>query len=262
LGGARDCLAPPTRDNPRVRSLVYAMDTSFYNRLGAYDFDVRREMLAELGYDATYLTLWSETAWGDVPRLARVCERFGLGVAAVYANLDVGAGQDHEANGRIERLLHDLEGCTTVELAVTNAAHAPSDPLGDAACLKWLGRLLPIAEEHGITLALYPHVGHWLEKLQDAARLCATVQHPNLGMVFTGFHWYAVDGRDLHGRLRPASPYLRLANLCGSRRGAGGPSRLDRVARLRRTRQLRGTRRSEGGGFRRADRRSGLLGRG
>ncbi|HWG85369.1 MAG TPA: TIM barrel protein [Deinococcales bacterium] len=207
-------------------SSVYAMDTSFYNRLGSYEFDIRCEMLAELGYDATYLTLWSETAWADLPRLATVRERHGLGVAAVYVTLDVGAAEGHAGNARVLRLLQEMEGCTTVELSVVNPSLAPSDPAGDGAARAWLERLLPVAQGRGLTLALYPHIGNWLEKVQDAARLCETLRHPSLGIVFTSYHWFAVDGRNLAARLAPAAPYLRLANLCGSRRGAGQPAGL------------------------------------
>src|SRR5690606_40496783 len=48
---------------------VYAMDTCFFTPHGNYDFDVRCEMLRELGYEGTYLTLWSEQAWADLERV-------------------------------------------------------------------------------------------------------------------------------------------------------------------------------------------------
>ena len=210
---------------------VYAMDTSFYNPLGSYDFDARCEMLRELGYDATYLTLWNspaawrDHAWADLARLATVQERHGLGVAAVYAWLDIAAPDDHRENAKLLPLLETLEGCTTIELTVTcgDPAIGRSDPAGDAAATRWLRRLLPVAERRGITLALYPHINHWLERIEDAARLCAAIDHPLLRAVFCGFHWYAVDGKDLGARLELAAPYLHLANLCGSRRlGTGG----------------------------------------
>jgi len=210
---------------------VYARDTSFYNPLGSYDFDARCEMLCDLGYNATYLTLWKgpaawrDHAWADLSRLAMVRERHGLGVAAVYAWLDIAAPDDHRENAKVLRLLETLEGCTTVELTVTcgDPAIGRSDPAGDAAATRWLRRLLPVAERRGIALALYPHINHWLERIEDAARLCAAIDHPLLRAVFYGFHWYAIDGKDLGARLQLAAPYLHLANLCGSRRrGTGG----------------------------------------
>lgn len=49
-------------------------------------------------------------------------------------------------------------------------------------------------------------------------RLCRRLAHPRLGLSFNGYHWYAADGRHLAARLDEAAPYLRSANVCGSRR--------------------------------------------
>ena len=46
-------------------------------------------MLKELGYDATYLTAWSDAAWNDVPKLKDVHRRHGLEVASVYTMYDL-----------------------------------------------------------------------------------------------------------------------------------------------------------------------------
>ena len=46
---------------------AYPIDTGFFSSLGTYDFDVRCEIAKELGFDATYLTRWSDHAWEDVP---------------------------------------------------------------------------------------------------------------------------------------------------------------------------------------------------
>ena len=203
---------------------LYAMDTSFYTPLGAYDFDARCTMLADLGYGATYLTLWSEEAWQDVPRLASVKERYGLDVAAVYVTLDIAGAIDHAGNNRILRLLQTLDGCQTVEITMVSGDTTvhPSDPAGDPAATTWLRQLLAVAERRDITLALYPHITRWLERSEDAVRLCRAIDHPLLRAVFCGFHWYAVDGTHLPARLEEAAPYLHLVNICGSRRTVSG----------------------------------------
>ena len=204
-------------------SLIYAMDIAFYHSLGAYPFATRCEMLRELGYDATSLTLWSAVAWADVPLLASITAQYGLQVAAVYTLLDITAPPDHPATARILPLLETLAGCTTVELALPagDPAVPPSDTRRDASAMRWLERLLPVAERRGLTLALYPHVTFWLERVADAVRLCRALAHPALGLVFPGYHWYAVDGQQLPALLAAAAPYLRRANLCGTRRVEG-----------------------------------------
>jgi sugar phosphate isomerase/epimerase len=176
------------KGEPAMPATVYAMDTNFYNSLGAYDFDARCEMLRELGYDATYLTLWSDAAWEDVPRLSTVKERYGLDVAAVYATLDIADHPDDEENGRIVDLVATIEGCDIIELSMRSSDPnvSKSDPAGDVAASRWLGTLLDIAERRGKTLALYPHLNFWMERIEDAVRLCRTIDHPNLELAPIG----------------------------------------------------------------------------
>jgi sugar phosphate isomerase/epimerase len=197
---------------------VYAMDTFFYHSLGAYEFDVRCEMLAELKYDATYLTLWSEAAWQDLPRLRDVKRKFGLDVAATYVSLDL---DDAAGTSKldVEKLLQTIEGCNQIELAITASGKSvkPSDPSADDCVLKLLERLLRIAETRDLKIFLYPHINHWLERTSDALRLCQRISHPRLGAMFCGFHWYAVDRCDVFSLLETATPFLRQVNLCGSR---------------------------------------------
>lgn len=204
---------------------IYAMDTYFYTPQGAYEFDVRSEMLAELGYDATYLTLWSQAAWSDLPNLARVRQKHGLDVAAVYVEIDPWKPAADPIHHRVTTLVRTLEGCRAIELAINCRASGgiePSDSAGDARVLDYLHPLLEIARSRDIHLYLYPHIGLWIQRIEDAVRICRAMNHPNLGAVFCGFHWFAVDGQNVFDRLDHARPFLRQVNLCGSRRSPAG----------------------------------------
>jgi sugar phosphate isomerase/epimerase len=206
-----------------MRHSIFAMDTSFYHSLGSYEFDVRCEMLQELGYDATYLVLGSEEAWHDTTRLAHVKTQYGLDVAGIYVTLDITAPDDHKENRRILRLVETLEGCTNIEVSLraSDGTLRPSDPSGDEAASRWIKQLLRAAEQRSITISLYPHLSFWLERMDDAVRLCLAIGHPLLRTVFSGFHWYAVKGTDLRQDLQMAAPFLQSVNVCGSRRGMG-----------------------------------------
>ncbi|MFN3335115.1 MAG: sugar phosphate isomerase/epimerase family protein [Caldilinea sp.] len=203
----------------RLFAGVFAMDTYFYTSLGAYAFDVRCEMLAELGYDATYLTLWSAEAEADIPRLAYVKARYGLDVAGVYTTLDIASAPAGSAAHVLE-LIETLPIPTQVAVALY--AEAPgrvqSDATLDDQALPWIERLLAVADRHGHEILLYPHFAFWLERTEDAVRLCRRLAHPRLGLSFNGYHWYAVDGKQLSARLDEAASYLRSTNVCGSRR--------------------------------------------
>jgi sugar phosphate isomerase/epimerase len=186
-----------------VRYRTFGMDTGFYSRIGSYPPEVRCAMLAALGYDATYLTLWSERAWTDLSTVDAEARRHGLDVAAVNVTVDL-----DEDPGRVLEL---LSSGRTVEVAVKNSA-------GDAAALRFLERALAAGEGR---ILLYPHTFYWLERVTDAVRLCAALAEPRLGLVFPAFHWYAADGSPLTDVLDRAAPHLGMVNLCGSRRLAG-----------------------------------------
>lgn len=203
---------------------LYPMDTYFYNSITRYPFEVRCEMAAELGFDATYLTCWADQAWADVQKLPAVKKTYGLDVAAVYAVADIAAGDTDPMNQKVLNLFNTIEGCGTIELAIksTAAGVINSDTKGDEAASRFLERLLPTCEKRNLTILLYPHINFWLERIDDAIRLCRQFDHPNLGCIFTGFHWYAVDGKDLGTRLTDAGKHLKGVNLCGSRRDVDG----------------------------------------
>jgi sugar phosphate isomerase/epimerase len=200
------------------------MDFSFYNSLGIYSFEARCEMLKEIGYDAMHLSIWHGERWRDAAKLSNVKQRYGLDVAGVYVVLDLSLGADHPKNEGILKLLETLEGCSTVELAIqsVDATIRPSDPAGDDIVIKWLEQALKICERRNINLLLYTHLSFWMERHEDAVRLCKKLNHPNLGIVFCGYHWYAVDGVNLPRMLAMVKPYLRQVNISGSRRSPHG----------------------------------------
>lgn len=194
----------------------YIMDTAFYTPLGAYDFDVRCDMLHRLGVEGTYLTLWSDGAWKDLPKLAGVRERFGLEPVAAYLTLDL--TRDGIANlADAERAIRGMKGVGRLELSIRGQGEGveKSDPAHDDHVAAALERLLPLAKEAGVTLCLYPHMRFWMERVEDTARLCRRFDDANLRAVFCGFHWYAVDGKELRKRLADVGQSLSHANICG-----------------------------------------------
>jgi sugar phosphate isomerase/epimerase len=201
-----------------VKSLFYAQDTSFFHSLGSYDYDARCEMLQELGYEGTYLCVWSEHAWGDVPKLATTKEKYGLDVIGVYVGIDVNAPEDSEGNAAVLDLLNTLEGAKRIELALLASGVPNSDRSADEAALRWLEKLTALADERDLLISLYPHFGAWMERTGHAADLCRKIDHPKLRMVFSGFHWFATEGTNLCQTLEHAGPYISSVNISGSRR--------------------------------------------
>ena len=207
---------------------VYAMDTAFTTPHTFYPLDLRCELTAEAGYDATYLTMWGHeparsVCLAELAQLREVPARHGLSVAAVYTSTP-SRNAEPEVGRRVLREMIDAlpDGCE-LELHVGAVEGlALSDAAGDSEFLRFLEPVLDHAAARGTRIALYPHVDAWVERFGDAVRLARQADHPALRATFCGFHWYARDTRHgLLARLREAAPWLAAANFCGSRPTGG-----------------------------------------
>lgn len=203
-----------------MRNPIFAMDTYFSNSIvGVYPYQIRCEMLAELGYDAIYVSL-SPAEMRNAAEMAVTKERYGLDVTAAMGGLDIASKRDGAKVHQVSTLFEQLPSGCDVELSLSSSDQSvePSSPAADGRALELLGPLLDIAECHDANVCLYPHFGAWLERVEDGVRLCRKMNHPRLKVVFCGFHWYLVDGKNLPRCIREASPYLRSVNMCGTRR--------------------------------------------
>ncbi len=201
-----------------LRPRLYAMDTFFYNSLGVYPWSARCEMLSSLGFEGTYLTLWSEAAWADLSEAGHARQRFGIEVAGIYWTLDL--DDRGGANSIFLDALSDsarVPPGTRFEIAIVGAdGFSPSDH----RLSFWLGQILSLAGERGLSIALYPHAGFWMETLGQATQIAHQQAHPQLSVVFCGYHWFAAEGERGHKYLQEslsqAAPLLSSANVCGS----------------------------------------------
>ncbi|MDO9397825.1 MAG: hypothetical protein Q7T71_14860 [Herbiconiux sp.] len=200
---------------------TYGMDVGFYSHTGRYPLRTRCEMLAELGFEATNLTLWSEAAWAELPDLDAAAAASGLTVASLYLTVDLAAPLDSPETARALSLIGSRPGAP-VELTLTSSAPglAPSDPAGDDAAARFLDRALSRAGGE-TELRLYPHFAFWMERVADAVRLARWYGGSSLGLTFPAFHVYALEGTGFSAALDEAAPFLRGANTNGSRRLAG-----------------------------------------
>jgi sugar phosphate isomerase/epimerase len=180
---------------------LHHMDFIFQTKLGTYPLAAQCEMLAELGYQGLTVSAWSK----ELQALPQVKSRWGLDVGAIYLIYRQGL------ESFVTNIFEIVEGCTSIELALHSG-----DQVGDLD-RRMLERLLPIAERRGITIALYPHARYGMQTTSEAIALCQEFDHPNLGIVFNGYHWYAMQEKALEQRLDALWPWLRQVNIAGTR---------------------------------------------
>jgi hypothetical protein len=173
-------------------------------------------MIQDLGFDATYLTLFGDSEWKLLEHVAVWEQAYGLPVEAVYA---MAAPDDIEMWQRIcQELLPALPTGTALELALplpNDASLAPATVCGYV--LEGLRNVLAAAGDTEVRL--YPHLGFWLATSAAAMDLCKAIDDPRLSVNFCGFHWFAGDPQSLREVLELIRPALGGVNLAGSRTG-------------------------------------------
>jgi sugar phosphate isomerase/epimerase len=80
------------------------------------------------------------------------------------------------------------------------------------------------AAQDGLKIAIYPHVGNWTERVQDAVQVARLVDARNFGVTFNLCHCLAVgDEARIPALLEGAAPFLFTVTINGADSGVQGP---------------------------------------
>ena len=182
--------------------------------------DVAPALLSELGYDGFGGRVPDETM---LPALTAR----GLKFFNAYHVLDLDPAKP-APNAPLRTWLAAMRGQDTVLWLAINKVtrsdgkfYAPSALDADDYVLGQIRALADVAQAHGIRVALYPHSGFWLARVDDALRVAEKLNRPDIGVTFNLCHWLKVEGaeRDPVPVLRAALPRLMFVTISGADTG-------------------------------------------
>jgi sugar phosphate isomerase/epimerase len=201
--------------------VFFAMDTG--TRDAAHQTaEAQAKLVREIGFDGIGPSYTTAEALREM--IAAVDQQH-LALSALYLRLDLDAATP--VSPEIRDSISQLKGRDTVLwLWVTSAARKPSDPAGDATAVPLMREVADLAQQAGLRVALYPHTGIWVERVEDAVRLARQVERKNFGVTFNLCHWLMVDGKNLDARLKEARPHLFVVTLNGADTGGKDWGRL------------------------------------
>jgi sugar phosphate isomerase/epimerase len=169
------------------------------------------ELLKELGYDGAG-HLWLD----QVPERLKTLDAAGLKLWQIYIRLDLSPTAQQPYDPRLKDVLPLLKGRPTM-LAALVTGGKPSDESLDARAVELLRRLADMAKPFGVKIALYPHAGDWLERVEDAIRITGKVDRENVGVMFNLCHWLRVDKqRNYRPLFEKAMPKLFAVSINGA----------------------------------------------
>ncbi len=201
--------APPWR--------FFAMDTG----LRGLNPRARAALLAELGYGGS-----DRSGTGGTAEAVAACHGRGLKLFGLYLTIDIAA--DDPAPGGLDKAIEALaDRDAFLWLAVRSSKHRKSDPAGDALGAKVISAIAERAAKHNVRVALYPHSGFWIERVEDAVRVAAATGRDDVGATFNLCHFLNVDKPErVEEAIKAAAGKLAVVTVNGAEDGGRGWGKL------------------------------------
>ena len=190
---------------PRLTNAFFA----FNNCTGRDNLtpEAQAKMLAELGYAGIG---YSGTA--GIPEMLAALDKHNLKMFSTYVGVVLGPdGPTLPPN--LDQAIHALKGRETVLWLTIRGRAADADEQAVQAVREVAGK----AERARLRMALYPHVGFHVARVEDAIRIAKKVDRKNVGASFNLCHWLKLDDpKNLEPLLKLVKPHLFLVSINGA----------------------------------------------
>jgi sugar phosphate isomerase/epimerase len=168
---------------------------------------VKRTGYAGLGYTGAL----------KVPEMLKALESRGLKMFSIYVAVRVD-GDSPSYDAALPEAIRQLKGHGTVIWLTVQG----TSPDGEERAVRMVREVADMAAESGLRVVLYPHMGFFVDRIEDALRIRKKVDRRNVGITFNLAHFLAVkDEPNLDQRLREAMPYLELVSINGAEHEGG-----------------------------------------
>jgi len=176
------------------------------------------EMVKELGYAG-----FGPHAGGGLAETAKQCRENGVTLVAAYIGANIGKDQ-RKYGPELEEAIEALKGTNSMLwLFVQSNEDKISSPSGDDRAVAVIREIADMAAQKGVRVALYPHAGFWVERVEDAVRVVKKVDRRNVGVTFNLCHWLKVDDeKNAEALIKLAMPHLFVVTINGA--DSGGTS--------------------------------------
>lgn len=170
------------------------------------------QTLAELGYAGI-----APSGVSGIPEMLKGLDANGLKMFALYVGANLDPDQPKYDPG-LPAAIKLLKGRDTfIWLFIRSSKYKPSSSEGDPRAVEIVGEIAKMAEQSGLRVALYPHTGFYVERVEDAVRVAEKVDRRNVGVTFNLCHWLKVgDQKNMKPLIKSALPHLFLVTINGA----------------------------------------------
>ncbi|MHB8969853.1 MAG: sugar phosphate isomerase/epimerase family protein [Pirellulaceae bacterium] len=200
----------PAHQGPALSNPFFAFDNG--TGQGVLPVAEQARLLAELGYSGI-----GYTGCQGIPDMLQALDAQHLKMFSIYVAAQVGdKGPAYEAD--LPAALKALQGRDTlIWLTVQGQINDQ-----DQQAVKVVQQVADLAQEAGLRVALYPHVGFYVASTDDAVRIAKKAERKNLGVSFNLCHSLQLGQESrIPEILREALPYLYVVSINGAEHDGG-----------------------------------------
>jgi sugar phosphate isomerase/epimerase len=209
--GRGDVLAAADRATTAAAPPFYAQ-ACFYSPGHRYPtLTDQIKLLAELGYDG-----YSHIGLDGLPEVLKAVDKNHLKLFQLYDFVSIAPEAKPKYDPRLKAAIQSLKGRDTI-VGLLVSGKPPSTTVWDRQAVEIVREIADMAAAAKLRVALYPHQGSWLERVQDGVRVAKKTQRKNVGVVFSEVHFFLCDEeKNLAATLAAARPFLYVVNVNGT----------------------------------------------
>ena len=198
---------------PRLANPLFAFDNGT-GRDSQVPFNEQAKILKRLGYAGIGFT-----GTARIPEMLKALDAHGLKMFSIYVSANIAADRPAYDQAGLSKAIEQLNGRDTLIWLCVEGAVPTSDESDDRA-VAIIGEIGDMAEKSGLRVALYHHVGHYVDQVEDAVRLVKKVDRKNVGASFNLCHFLKLDDeKNLQQRLEESLPHLFVVSINGADSG-------------------------------------------
>ncbi|MCC6127375.1 MAG: sugar phosphate isomerase/epimerase [Pirellulales bacterium] len=166
-------------------------------------------LVKKTGYDGISYNYTNDS---DLTERMKAFKEAGLPIYAIYVSLYLDKPQQYDPN--LKESIRLLRGSDTLLWLMVREGKRGEE---DEKAVKLLREIADMAEEAGLRVAIYPHLGNYTETTADALRIVKLADRKNLGVTMNLCHELLTgNGAKIPEIIRTAAPHLFLVSINGA----------------------------------------------
>ncbi len=190
---------------PAADAPLYVFDNG--TGRGELNVEQQTELARRTGYAGIFYS-----GFKDLAQLVDAHKQRGMHMVGIYTGMNLNDPKP-SYDPELPAAIRLLKGTGALITFTVNGKAANADDI----TVPVVREVADMAAAAGLKVALYPHYGFHVARIEDALRIIEKANRPNLGLVFNLCHWLrSGDEANMAVRLKQALPHTLMVSINGA----------------------------------------------